>query len=95
MIIEGLPTLVLGIAAFFLLPNDPESAYFLTEDEKRLMVIRHSREYGTTQEFRKEDAIKAPLDWKVWMFCVGQFGADTMLYGECQWTQEISMVNRG
>jgi MFS family permease len=85
MIIEGLPTFVLGIATFFLLPNDPSSAYFLTEDEKLLMVARTRRNYGDTesaQHFSKADMLKAFKDWKVWAFCAGQFGMDTMLYGE-------------
>ncbi|KAI1855083.1 hypothetical protein JX265_012271 [Neoarthrinium moseri] len=84
MIIEGLPTLVLGVATFFLLPDDASSAYFLTDNEKKLMVARFRRSYGDTasaQEFSKKDMMKAFKDWKVWMFCAGQFGMDTMLYG--------------
>jgi len=84
MIIEGIPTVILGVAIFFLLPNDPESAYFLSDDEKKLMIVRQGREYGNTasaQQFSKHDAMKAFKDWKVWMFCASQFGADTMLYG--------------
>lgn len=85
MIIEGLPTLVLGVVTIFLLPNDPGSAYFLNDNEKKLMVARSRRGYGDTasaQEFSKKDMIKAVKDWKVWAFCAGQFGMDTMLYGE-------------
>ena len=85
LIIEGLPTCLLGILTFFLLPNDAESAYFLTEDEKKLQVERHAREYGMTasaRQFSKADMMKAFKDWKVWMFCIAQFGADTMLYGK-------------
>lgn len=85
MIIEGIPTAVLGVAIFFLMPNDPESAYFLSDDEKKLMIVRQGREYGNTasaQQFSKHDVMKAFKDWKVWMFCASQFGADTMLYGK-------------
>jgi MFS family permease len=85
MIIEGLPTFFLGILTFFLLPNDAESAYFLTEEEKKLQIVRHAREYGMTasaQQFSKADMMKAFKDWKVWLFCIAQFGADTMLYGK-------------
>ncbi|TDZ54544.1 putative transporter [Colletotrichum trifolii] len=84
MIIEGLPTVVLGVVAYFALPNDVESAYFLTEEEKAIMVSRRGREYGNTtsaQEFSREDMWKAFKDWKVWLFSVAQFGVDTMLYG--------------
>lgn len=85
MIIEGLPTFCLGIATFFLLPNDADTAYFLNENEKKAMKIRHSREYGMTksaQVFSKTDMMKAFKDWKVWIFCASQFGSDTMLYGK-------------
>ncbi|RYP61449.1 hypothetical protein DL770_009790 [Monosporascus sp. CRB-9-2] len=84
MIIEGIPSVLLGIATFFLLPNNPEHAYFLNENEKKLMAARFRRHYGDTasaQEFSKKDMLAAFKDWKVWAFCVGQFGADTMLYG--------------
>lgn len=84
MIIEGIPTVLLGVAIFFVMPNDPESAYFLNDDEKKLMVVRHGRSYGNTasaQQFSKQDMMKAFKDWKVWIFCASQFGADTMLYG--------------
>lgn len=85
MIIEGIPTFCLGIFTYFWLPNDAATAHFLNEDERRLQVVRMSRGYGATvaaQSFTWKDAIKAPKDWKVWLFCLGQFGADTVLYGE-------------
>ncbi|KAH8195450.1 hypothetical protein TruAng_010375 [Truncatella angustata] len=84
MIIEGLPAFILGILTWFLLPNDPESAYFLNDNEKKLMIARARRGYGDTesaQQFSKKDMMKAFKDWKVWAFCAGQFGMDTMLYG--------------
>ncbi len=85
MIIEGLPSILIGVVVFFLLPNNPEHAYFLTDNEKKLMVARFRRHYGDTasaQEFSKEDMFAAFKDWKVWAFCIAQFGADTMLYGK-------------
>lgn len=84
MILEGMPTFVLGIATWFILANDPESAYYLSDEEKQLMIIRRERQFGQTQSaqvFHKEDAYLALNDWKVYAFCAGQFGADTMLYG--------------
>ncbi|KAI2471606.1 DNA-repair protein rad2 [Annulohypoxylon bovei var. microspora] len=83
-IIEGLPSIVIGVAAFFLLPNDIEHAYFLTPEEKKLATARHLRHYGFTEsaaKFSKNDMMAAFKDWKIWLFCLGQFGVDTMLYG--------------
>lgn len=84
LIIEGLPTFMLGIVSWFILANDPESARYLTDTEKQLVIVRRERQFGQTksaQELHKVDAYKALKDWKVWAFCAAQFGVDTMLYG--------------
>ena len=84
MIIEGIPSVVLGVVTYFALPNDANTAYFLTDAEKALMEERHRRQYGNTassREFSKRDMKKAFKDWKVWAFSVAQFGVDVMLYG--------------
>ncbi|KAI1504092.1 MFS general substrate transporter [Biscogniauxia marginata] len=84
MIIEGIPSILLGVVTFFLLPNDIEHAYFLSPKEKEVLVMRHRQHYGDTesaQKFSTEDMLAAFRDWKIWMFCLAQFGVDTMLYG--------------
>ncbi|KAH8724607.1 major facilitator superfamily domain-containing protein [Phaeosphaeriaceae sp. PMI808] len=84
MILEGIPTFILGIATWWILPDNPESAYFLTPDEKNLAAARLKRQTGYTkraQEFHWDDVRKCFKDWKVWTFCFAQFGSDTMLYG--------------
>ncbi|KAI9803892.1 MAG: hypothetical protein M1825_001772 [Sarcosagium campestre] len=84
LILEGLPTLILGIATFFLLADNPHSARYLSPSEKDLMRVRRERQTGATanaEEFSWADARKAITDWKVWLFASGQFGADTVLYG--------------
>lgn len=83
-IIEGLPTFVLGIAVWWWLADDPEHAKYLTAEEKQLMVVRKQRQSGyskTADEFQKKDVMLGLKDWKIWMFCLGQFGVDTILYG--------------
>lgn len=84
LIIEGLPPTVLGIASWFILANSPESAYYLSDNEKQLMIMRRERQIGQTksaQEVHKQDVYLALKDWKIYAFCAGQFGANTMLYG--------------
>ncbi|KAL8817190.1 MAG: hypothetical protein Q9223_003927 [Gallowayella weberi] len=84
LIIEGLPSFVLGIATWFLLADSPETAFYLSTEEKQLMKLRRDRQAGQTesaQRFHKADVYAAFKDWKVYAFCVGQFGTDTMLYG--------------
>lgn len=84
MIIEGLPTFVLGIATWWILPDNPETAYFLNDQEKKLAASRLKRQTGytaTAAAFHWIDVKKCMKDWKVWAFCFAQFGSDTMLYG--------------
>lgn len=84
MILEGLPSIVLGVIVYFWLADEPETAYYLSQEEKDLMIIRKRRQIGHTSSgdvLHKEDVFKALKDWKVWAFAVAQFGADTMLYG--------------
>jgi MFS family permease len=101
MIIEGLPSVVLGVITYFLLPNDAQTAYFLTPAEKAAMESRHRREYGNTassQAFSKHDMNRAFKDWKVWAFSFAQFGVDTMLYGMslscCFYFRDCSILTR-
>lgn len=85
MIIEGIPTVILGVITYWALPDDPSTAYFFNGVEREVMTLRLRREYGSTtsaQEFSRRDMMKAFRDWKVWLFSIAQFGVDTMLYGE-------------
>ena len=85
LILEGIPSCILGVVTFFALPNDAQTAYFLTDRERELMEARRGREYGNTassQEFSRLDMMRAFKDWKVWAFSIAQFGVDTMLYGK-------------
>ncbi|KAH7304147.1 high-affinity nicotinic acid transporter [Stachybotrys elegans] len=79
-IIEGIPTVVWGVALWLLLADEPGSAWFLNEDERQLLRARLQRQIGFHEEFDKKDAILAAKDWKVWMFAAGQFCVNSMLY---------------
>lgn len=84
MILEGIPTVIVGVATWFLLADDPETAYYLNEDERALVVTRRKRFVGQTesaQQFHWADVKEGAMDWKVYVFCAGQFGVDTALYG--------------
>ncbi|KAF4126113.1 Major Facilitator Superfamily [Geosmithia morbida] len=81
LIIEGLPSVLLGVVSYFALPNDAQSAYFLDEKDRTLVEARRTREYAVTDEMSSKDVGRAFGDWKVWAFSLAQFGVDTMLYG--------------
>lgn len=84
MILEGIPTALLGIAIWFWLADTPQSAYYLLPEERALIDLRMRRQIGHTassDEMHKKDVYEGLRDWKIWLFCFGQFGADVVLYG--------------
>jgi hypothetical protein len=45
----GIPTALSGFTILFLLANDPELAWFLQPEEKKLIIIRLARQSGFTR----------------------------------------------
>ncbi|GAB7325810.1 hypothetical protein MBLNU13_g09894t1 [Cladosporium sp. NU13] len=80
-IIEGIPTVVLGVICWFFLADDPDTAYYLTPKEKEMVLVRRARQTGVSETFEWKDVKKAVTDWRAYMFYVGLFCVDTMLYG--------------
>lgn len=69
-LVEGLPTIVMGIITFFLMPDSPEKASFLTEEEKSVARARGVRQVGDEEahrlgHIRWRDVGAALLDLKV------------------------------
>ncbi|KAF8500319.1 MFS general substrate transporter [Russula emetica] len=72
MIITGTLTLITAITFFFLFPDSPTNAWFLTEDE-RAKAVRRIKENQTGVEnkrFKKEQMIEAFMDPKTWLFAL-------------------------
>ncbi|KAF5987490.1 putative permease of the major facilitator superfamily [Fusarium bulbicola] len=73
-ILEGLATIVIGVVAFFLLPDYPGATTWLTEEERvvaqgRLAVDAGSEEILGEEEITMKQAIlSAVRDYRVWLF---------------------------
>ncbi len=81
MIIEGLPTFCLGIACWFIMADDPETAYYLNDSERAMIVARRVAQVGQSDVFEWADVRKGLRDWKIYAICAGQFCTDNVLYG--------------
>lgn len=83
ILINGAPTIVTGMIMPFVLPNSPESAKFLTEQDKADLVRIHESQLGRAHNLRnmvKSDAIDALKDWTTWAYCFALFPTLAMLY---------------
>ncbi|KAF8426850.1 MFS general substrate transporter [Boletus edulis BED1] len=68
-IIEGVPTVLLGMLCLFILPGRPESANFLTHAERKLAMERMNR--GTSGDIgavvNQRHVVAALLDWRIYI----------------------------
>jgi len=85
-IIEGIPAVLLGIAAFWVLPDGPEDATFLTEDERRLVRARIASERREKEQRHLLPALKDP---RVLILALAQFGFTAGSYGVGIWLPQI------
>lgn len=72
-LVEGLPTILMAPVAFFVLPDSPDTARFLSEDEKRIARARNVRRIGEVQRERGvvwKDMGAALYDPKSWILAV-------------------------
>ncbi len=90
-IVEGIPAVLLGIAAFWVLPDGPEDATFLTEDERRLVRARIASE---RREKEQRDLLPALKDPRVLILTLAQFGFTAGSYGVGIWLPQILKTAR-
>ncbi|KAI0115890.1 major facilitator superfamily domain-containing protein [Nemania sp. FL0031] len=85
-IIEGIITILLGIAGYWLLVDFPDSNRktwkFLSEKERSWVVKRVNADRGDaeTPKFQLRNFLGAGLDWRVWAYGLIAFGSTTMTY---------------
>lgn len=83
-LVEGLLSIAVGFGCLFLLPDDYEKAWWLNDDDKQLMRIRHQQAalyQGESDTFDKEEVKLAFKDGKVWLSAFCQFCANTCSFG--------------
>ena len=92
-ILEGIVTVLVAISAFFLLYDFPETAGFLTEEERAFVV--HRLKYqgqvegdGTAQvaqaeEFQWAYVLQAFRDWQIWVSIIVYWGVSIAVFSVC------------
>ncbi|KAI0805978.1 MFS general substrate transporter [Irpex lacteus] len=80
-IVEGIPTVLLGVLAMWILPDRPEETPFLNEAERKLQLERMNRgiraDYGRT--LTKKHIFAAFRDWRIYAGGVMYFGSNSFL----------------
>ena len=83
LLIVGIPTALTAFVVPFVLPNSPQEAKFLTEQDKRNLIALREAEIGQTksaQELHWDDVKHGLKDWPTYAFAICQYCSNTMLY---------------
>jgi MFS family permease len=81
-IIEGIFPALCAIPVWFYLPDTPETADFLTPEEKEFIIVRLKEESGSnTDKITWQLTKDALLDWKIWAMMVIYQGVSVGVYG--------------
>ncbi|KPI35992.1 putative transporter [Cyphellophora attinorum] len=82
-IIEGVFSTVIAVAVWFGLPTNPAEAWFLTPEQKAIMVIRQKQtaEYLGGDESKRYEFWVALKDPKLYLSAAIQWCQDILLYG--------------
>lgn len=84
-ILEGIPTLALGFAALWCLPDNPRQARFLTEREKEVVMARLARE-DRPQVHGFGEMMQ---DWRVWALIIPDFAIVFGIYSLGFWMPQM------
>lgn len=85
LILEGIPSLLCGIATLWLLPDGPAKAQWLSADEKEIIAARLAAEPpGALHGFKE-----MLLDARIWLLMVPDFSIVIALYGLNLWQPQM------
>ncbi|TXC04601.1 hypothetical protein FocTR4_00002279 [Fusarium oxysporum f. sp. cubense] len=82
-LVEGLPTIAVGAATFWMLPGRPESgkSFWFTDEEHQIILNRRSRFTRNADEgiSKAQASGRAFLDYRLYLFCVMYSGLSLSL----------------
>ncbi|KAG6851216.1 hypothetical protein H0H93_015226 [Arthromyces matolae] len=91
-ILEGLATIIVALASYWVIQDFPDTANFLTEEE-RVFVIRRLQEdmqfSARGEDFRMSYVYQSLRDWKTWLAMGIYMGFDGPLYAFSLFTPTI------
>ena len=78
---EGIPTVLIGIATYFVLTNKPEQAKFLTQEERDWLVAKIASERRAKEAVRIYSMLDSMWNPKVLLLALNYFGIVTASLG--------------
>ncbi len=92
LILEGIPAILGGIITYFLLPDRPAEAKFLTPEEKEWITAELAREEQAKRASCRVSAGQALMHGRVWHLTAIYFAAMVGLYSMIFWMPQLLKV---
>ena len=88
-LVEGVPSLIMGVLVFLWLPDRPADAQWLTPDQREVLTTRIREEAAAIAGARPPSVRDALLNPAVWALALLYFTLLIGLYGLTLWTPQI------
>ena len=90
-LLEGLPSAVVGVVVWLYLDNGPETARWLSEPERALLILRREEDERAKEADggHRTTIMGALTDVRVWILAVVYFGLALGVYGISFWLPQI------
>jgi ACS family tartrate transporter-like MFS transporter len=84
-VMESVPAVVLGIAVYWILPEDPEGAKWLSAAERTHLASMLEQEHSGNQGLNKSDLLKVIVSPRVLQLSLIYFALPACMYGVTLW----------
>jgi len=88
-LMEGIPAILLGVAVFWALADNPREARWLKGEERVWLLERLALEQGAESSLRKENLWRVLISPRIWMLSIVYFGVPTAMYGVTLWLPSV------
>ena len=84
-VMEAVPAVILGAAVYWVLPETPETAGWLTDEERSHLLTLLAREPKEDRGMNKRDLLAVILSPRLWILSLVYFGLPACMYGVTLW----------
>jgi MFS transporter, ACS family, tartrate transporter len=84
-VLEALPAIILGLIVYWVLPERPSKATWLSEAEKNWLLEKLEQESASEPALASNELVAAISSLRIWILSLVYFGLPTCMYGVTLW----------
>jgi MFS transporter, ACS family, tartrate transporter len=84
-VMEAVPAVVFGVISYWVLPEGPSEASWLSDAERLYLITALQHENAGTRNLTARDLLAAVFNLRVWVLSLVYFGLPTAMYGITLW----------